>query len=95
MYKLAGVIIIVIFDVIFNVVHYYCNVKFPLISWGAHVFGAASGFLLGLALFSDSGKVVQSSERRTTICHIIGIILYISTLIILLFVNYRIWIRAY
>lgn len=93
LYKLIGVIIIVIFDVVFNVVHYYYNIKSPLISWGAHVFGAAAGFLLGLAFFSDSGKSTQSSETRIKLCHIIGTILYISMLIILVFVNCRIWIR--
>lgn len=93
MYKLIGVIIIVIFDVMFNVVHYYYNVKFPLISWGAHIFGATTGFLLGLALFSDSGKPTQSSETKTKVCHITGTFLFVFMLIVLAFVNYRIWIR--
>lgn len=93
LYKMVGVIIIVIFDVVFNVVHYY-KVKAPLISWGAHVFGAVTGFSLGFALFSDPGKPAQSTEMKNKICRIIGGILYTSILIILAFVDYGVRLRA-
>lgn len=93
LYKLAGVITIVIFDIVFNVIHYY-KMESPLISWGAHVFGAATGFLLGFLLFSDTGNSVQPSKMKKKLCHIIGATLYIAMLFVLFLVNYLVRIKS-
>lgn len=64
--------------------------KTPLISWGAHVFGAAAGFLLGIVLFADPGKLTEKSGGRSKIFRITGAVLFNFMLFVLLLVNYRV-----
>lgn len=62
-YRATSIGILVLFDIIYNIVHVYLK-KQPLISWEAHFVGGVAGLLLGLTIYKGSDKY-QATANRT------------------------------
>ncbi|CAH0555917.1 unnamed protein product [Brassicogethes aeneus] len=87
MSRIACIGIIVLSDIIYNVVH-FCSRDEPLISWGAHIVGGATGFLVGLVIFKRSNEPL--SKRRNKILFWAALIFYICLLISLVTLSLQI-----
>ncbi|KAG5892709.1 hypothetical protein JTB14_002834 [Gonioctena quinquepunctata] len=60
-YRGSSIAVLVIFDVVYNIVHVYAK-KEPVISWEAHFVGGAAGLLLGLVIFRSHENAAEASK---------------------------------
>ncbi|XP_044270822.1 protein rhomboid-like [Tribolium madens] len=77
--------IIVVFDVVYNVIHASFR-KEPLISWGAHMIGGLAGLFLGLVLF----KQEKGASTRRFVLFLVGLLLYVVLFITLVVITVQI-----
>nr|XP_008198535.1 PREDICTED: protein rhomboid isoform X2 [Tribolium castaneum] len=85
-YRSACIGIIVIFDIIYNVLHANFK-KEPLISWGAHMIGGLAGLFLGLVLFKQKPSIART---RRLVLFLVGLLLYVILLISLVIITVQI-----
>ncbi|XP_056647012.1 protein rhomboid isoform X2 [Diorhabda sublineata] len=63
-YRLAALGVLVLFDIIYNIVHIYSK-KEPVISWEAHCVGGVSGLLLGFMIYKYDDMCQSITINRT------------------------------
>ncbi|CAH1154286.1 unnamed protein product [Phaedon cochleariae] len=90
-YRVCSIGVLVLFDVIYNIVHIYAR-KEPVISWEAHVVGGISGLLIGFLIFKSDCQTEKLSERKTIFNAIFwtSLVLYCTMLIGLVLVSVQI-----
>lgn len=86
LWTILAVIIIVLSDVGYSIVHAQ-NKDDPLISEGAHIAGAVSGFLLGLLLYKSNDKNAKSRNR---LAFWFAFVMFTVLIFTLLFINFQI-----
>ncbi|KAJ8939775.1 hypothetical protein NQ318_023350 [Aromia moschata] len=79
-YRITSIAIMVLFDVIYDMVHIYSK-KEPLISWEAHFVGGLAGLLLGLVLYRDDDEKPSKTSKINRALFWTGLILYIALVI--------------
>ncbi|XP_074026366.1 protein rhomboid isoform X2 [Leptinotarsa decemlineata] len=60
-YRGTSIAVLVIFDVIYNIVH-VCAKKEPVISWEAHFVGGATGLLMGFVIYRCHDKTERMAK---------------------------------
>ncbi|XP_072388669.1 protein rhomboid isoform X1 [Diabrotica undecimpunctata] len=63
-YRIVAIGILVLFDIVYNIVHIYTK-KEPVISWEAHCVGGVAGLLLGFIIYKNGDKCQNLTVNRT------------------------------
>ncbi|KAJ8973856.1 hypothetical protein NQ317_000184 [Molorchus minor] len=79
-YAAVSIGILVLFDIIYDVVHVYSK-KEPLISWEAHFVGGVAGLLLGLVLYKSNDEKSSKRSKINRSLFWTGLILYFAMVI--------------
>lgn len=87
-YRIASIVVLVIFDVVYNIIHGLAK-KQPLISWEVHFVGGLSGLLLGFVIFTST----KMDDRVSTVNRVLfwlDLILYIILVVIFVILSVQI-----